>query len=377
MAIQNQILNQTVRKKNGSNKSSNINLQQLMKIIELAKWAPTPDNCQPFTFQWNGTSLNIISHLEFAEHAYNTNNIPTIISLGSLLEYIYQASLSEGYYANIEIPSTLNFGKSCAKIKFTNTFKKNHSLVKKLKERSTDRRSFKGGEISNVIEVAQKSNQYKEVKVNGYSLKDSSVIKSLTLMETTCFRWHKASKDLLKWLRLTKKEVKSTDSGLPYKNLGLPFKEILAIRFLRRFFFLSKLFAPLAIFNYGQQMKSCLRSSAGILNLSVESTDFKSLVKLGRTATSIWLDLNEQGYGVQPLSQSSLLPSSLKSNIATIDAPKNVLTALQKGWSELQKKSPSQESKLVWSFRVGLSDSLPESMRTKRRSLVDLLKVIE
>ena len=67
----------------------------IKNIVAAAAHAPTPDNSQPSTFEWDGEKLVIHLDLERDRHSLNRDFHATYISLGGVLEALQMAATKE------------------------------------------------------------------------------------------------------------------------------------------------------------------------------------------------------------------------------------------------------------------------------------------
>src|SRR6476660_2461505 len=82
-----------------------MNDAQIHGIVSAAMTAPSGDNCQPWTFHWDGQSLTIRHQNDRARHVLNRHNHASLLSLGCVLELIRIAASHEKMEADVALGS--------------------------------------------------------------------------------------------------------------------------------------------------------------------------------------------------------------------------------------------------------------------------------
>jgi hypothetical protein len=117
----------------------------LEQILDLARWAPSGDNTQPWRFE-------IIDDMHFYIHItdtrewcfYDLDGKPSQLAAGALLENITIAASSEQLSASFNVCENLSTSSSFI-IEVTlekSSYLQSHPLLRQIKERVTQRRSF-------------------------------------------------------------------------------------------------------------------------------------------------------------------------------------------------------------------------------------------
>ncbi len=374
----------------GSNMGSKIDNQVIRKIVEKALTAPSGDNCQPWSFEWDGRSLRIF-HFELrARHSMNRKNHASMLAFGTLLETIkiaanghnltveesldFQSKNSNNEWARLSFKST---GKSTGKVKVSKAGENNpyDPLFDVLSLRSTDRRLFEGGDLN--VPVFQEIRALASLQSNvGIHIQGSQRPEFLNYVANSeKYLWKNKNivKDLTQWLRLTAKEATLAD-GMSWKNLAVTLADSMMLRLLRCFPGMARV---LWSFGLGQKMKSLakssIKSSAGLICVTIRNTDEKSFCEAGRLAYRTWLMLNADGYGVQPMSFVSSTIADMLSG-AFDQASSEEKEHFQKGLAIIRENFNLKDDEIpVWMFRTGVSTLLPEESRTRRLSVDQVL----
>lgn len=356
------------------NRPPRLSNQQITEILDMAKWAPSGDNCQAFRFVWSYGILKIYRNADLDRHAFNNSGLATQLNLGALVEYIAIAALKKGFKTHCDYADSVNTKGAIAKIHFTHTGLKDSPYYNTLKLRATDRRVFQKGSLK-VIQNMISEFQQENLQVNAIDAHQAAIVKLFSKTEQTLLIWKTATLDLLRWLRLSKKEVQDSSDGLPFFNLGIKAMDVIMLKLMRRFPQLHAFMSFFAKFQYKKEMTKALKSSAAVVSFSTDSLEMDSIVEMGRVATRAWLKFNQNGFGVHPLSQSSLLVSEIHNSGAPESVSKALAKTLTLAWNPLLKlfSLNPEKTKLVWTFRVGQSESLPQELRTKRKETKQIL----
>src|SRR5207249_619177 len=118
----------------------------LIEVLDLARWAPSGDNTQPWRFAIDGAanSVTVFGHDTRLHCVYDLDGRPSQISLGALLETIALAATRFGLTTQM----TRRQGSTDERPVFDVVFSKEtglaeHSLVKHIVERRVQRRKMK------------------------------------------------------------------------------------------------------------------------------------------------------------------------------------------------------------------------------------------
>jgi hypothetical protein len=97
-----------------------LNKEHIQEIVAQAMFSPSGDNSQPWIFQWDGTTLNVIHQESRASHPLNPAGIASMISVGCVLETIAIAVvLSRWKIFRPVIPRGLGLGSALQRVLWT------------------------------------------------------------------------------------------------------------------------------------------------------------------------------------------------------------------------------------------------------------------
>jgi hypothetical protein len=183
--------------------------------------------------------------------------------------------------------------------------------------------------------------------------------------------------DTLPWIRFTRRELARTQDGLPWRGTGISIAEFPALYLMRSFPRTFQLFRKTGMDAIQKaRIKRLLQSSSGLVCFSTFGDGLPALLSVGRLAMRLWLRLNQAGYGVQPLTISSLLMYNAKRGMLDPETQR-LFGARYPAGEVLLKRDCAipQGAEPVWLWRTGISDPLPVSWMTPRRDVESILEV--
>ncbi|MFL5813414.1 MAG: hypothetical protein ACJ763_07530 [Bdellovibrionia bacterium] len=336
----------------------------LRQILEKANWSPSGDNCQPWTYEWNGERLVIFHDADRAEHPVNPGGTASKIALGCLLEAM---DISASEFGFKTLPTLLELKSEgiapWAEVQFQPSEAGRNPLSDSLLKRTTDRRPFQGGDLRE--DLFQKL-EHGPAKLHLLAHPEAEFVQYVVESEQLLTDHPHILPATMKWARLSAKHAQSTQDGLSWRNLGAKFWEVPMmplIRDFRPFFLFARhTIAP----QHRVRVTKQLTSAAGVVCVSVTNKTDESIVAAGRLMMNAWLSLTHQGHGVQPLTLASMV------NMCSIDGIMPLSNKWQKfhreGQNTLRKHlSISTDSTPVWMIRTGISTPLPENCKTLRK----------
>jgi hypothetical protein len=358
------------------NETSGIN-----NIVRAMSSAPSGDNCQPFHFEVlpnNGSSTITIHHIEArGRHGLNRANHTSLVTLGTALELGAIQAASLGLKVETELTSDLGSSEhphwATIHVSQPATQPLQPALSAQLSNsiftRCTDRRLYRGGDFADPVfaEIRKMSAQFEGVQI--HTLMPAGELLDF-ILKSEQYVWHHPSllKDLLSWMRFSKKEKFDTRDGLYWNNLGVNWLESRLLLTLRKRLQLHRLFTSFGLpQRVSQTTARQLKSSAGILLFTLDSTSNVALVELGRAALNTWLALDSVGYGVQPMTSCAMGVFDSETGTLHTDSSEEYRHHFKRGRAAWAKGAGLNAREIpAWCFRVGRSSPLPEKMRTLR-----------
>ncbi len=286
----------------------------IFKIVEAGIWAPSADNCQPWRFIWDGTTLQVIHDESRSKFLYNVKNIASLVTFGAVIENIIIAAEHFGYKASISYFPHGHQESIVANIRFDQQPQKiEEGLFPWIKKRMVNRKFYSWERIDkkNKETLLKIVDNYPGTHLHWTESKQD--IKKLATIVATgdriLFEHPELHGALFRWIRWSKEEEEKTKDGMGLDVLELnPVQQhlfpILAswkrMRILNRF--------GLSWFASTQSYR-LLRSAPAACLITTDGTDRLSYLTGGRLMQRIWLTTSSLGIAFQPMTGITFLIS--------------------------------------------------------------------
>jgi hypothetical protein len=362
-----------------------LNSAKLPEINEFLKQClsyPSGDNCQPFRFRiLSNNSFEIYHNQEISKHRLNFSNLASYVSFGTLLETISLVGKKYFLTANMEI----HLPPFSAKIKSekwavvrleSSQSKSSHwdlKLAETLNLRATDRGAYRRDHLlaEDVEWLNQEASKNPHLKFSFQHQLSVEFKKAIFTIEEEFWKDMPAVKEVLRWIRFSKRAIQETKDGMSWGSLQLSFLQKPVLMLCQKFPIFAKVGALLgATKSQRNALKGLIKNTGGFGWLALSQHDPLHAVSAGRTYFRMWLYLNNRGYGFQPLTLATL--PSFHSHFFPMptDWPKKLLNIYPKTLRTLQRDS---QFNATWvpliGFRTGLSSPLPAQARSPRKDL--------
>ncbi|TNE45349.1 MAG: hypothetical protein EP343_27435 [Deltaproteobacteria bacterium] len=354
----------------------------LHRLVHAAMLAPTAENCQPFSFVWNGKSLDVHHNVERAAHPLSCNFLTSQIALGCLMEAIALQSSVESWspHFSLHLPDQLIDsleGNPWLSVRFEpSTSHEADPLLEGLPFRCTDRRVYQGGDPADPL-LASLEADSSDCDSTALRFLSTAPPKELVKHIVACDElfWHKPEGALsaLKWIRFDDEQVSSTQDGVSGGNLAFSRLETEVLRWMPRS---ASLFRTMGTFGgkvvYGYRVTQQLRSACTLGCFATSDLSPQGIVQAGRRILRAWIRLNMAGYGFHPYSMVSMVALGAQHQL-TGPLPVNFQRLFREGQTLLRRHfglGPSQSP--IWLFRAGKVDPLPKKHRTLRRPVQEV-----
>lgn len=348
-------------------------------IVAACLQAPSGDNCQPWRFAWDGRVLAIRHDHERARHPINRGDHGSLLTLGCVVESASITATTHGLRARVTYGEGVIGGAAgvtaptghgsvdgpepWATVRFVaDPTVDVDILAAAISRRCTDRRAYLGGEFDASMTAALASDGVGAARVRVASAPDDAAIAYARAAESSLLADPVAFAAVMAWVRFSRREALARRDGMPLANLGIRFFEVPMLRLLRSAPWLVR---PLAACGMkAMQERTIERRLTG--------TGHATVVDAGRAAMRAWLRLTTAGFGVQPLSLSSLY-AFLASATGLIEPD---AAPFFRNGGEILRRTFGMDAgeRPIWMFRAGVSPAMPESMRTLRRPVGEVLE---
>jgi len=350
---------------------------KIQRLVQAAICSPSPGNCQPWSFEWDGQVLHVFHHASLARLASDHLSIMSIIGLGMVVEAIEIAASREQLEARTSLFVPDRHGavaaadrEEWAAVSLSEGQRQPDPLASEIARRCSDRRPCKGGTLQAPVfdELRAMPRQYPSCTLH---LLDRYPDELVTWLATSLrmYNWFKAFwRDYGAWLRLTERSVQQTRSGIGLRSTGTPLSVALLEYAQYHFWPLNLLLrkpAPVG------EVKDMLSGRAGLGCISIEPHTPSRVSEAGRLAFRIWLRLGLEGYAVHPLGYYTTHSSVVALGGPPPGMPPDVASEFQRGPDVLRRAFSIDAARLpIWLFSSGIAPGpMPDSHRTLRRPI--------
>jgi len=274
-------------------------VEHIKEILNIAVWAPSGDNSQPWRFEVRNEKLYIFNIPDRDNPILNFKQSGSYVAHGGLIENISIASPHFGYSANVSLFPDAQNKDLVASVSFENTDKKDHPLFNYIKQRVTNRKPYK----NEVLTQEQKDILFESDNV--FFREDKAekkiIASAASTMERIALETPAIHKLFFRGILWNKKDNDAGQGGLYIKTLESPPPIRVAFKFLKHW-------AITNIFNKIGFSKLASKGNAGVYAKSsalyvvvMDSDTGKDFINAGRISQRIWLNATKLGLSVQPV----------------------------------------------------------------------------
>ncbi|HVE81896.1 MAG TPA: hypothetical protein VND93_03580 [Myxococcales bacterium] len=355
---------------------------KIRRLVQAAVHSPSPLNCQPWSFEWDGRALHVLHR---ASHAWLPSDplwLMSFLGLGMVVEAMDIAASCE----RLETRVTLLFPdryravaatdlERWATLSLAESARPPDPLAPEIPRRCSDRRPCLGGTLQAPVfdEVRAMPPRYPGTAF--HLLESGRVPEELLAWFHSSLRMYTHYKAY--WrnygtaLRLTERSARKIRTGFAPRGGGTPYSEALLELAQYHFWPLNLVIRALARKREPGKPLAMLAGRAGLGCISIDSDAPSRVVEAGRYAFRTWLRLGMEGYAVAPLGYYTVHSAVLDLHGPPDGMPPDVSGEFQRGSDLLRRAFALDASRLpIWLFSTGLVPGpMPEDQRTLRRSL--------
>jgi len=287
------------------NYDDNENNTALIKIIELARWAPSGDNTQPWRFEFiDDNTIDIFAHDTRDWCVYDLDGSASEIAVGALLETIAIAATGEGLGVSFSYRQQDVVGKTIIRATFDQANITPSALIPFIEHRCTQRRPFTTTPLTNIQKEQLQTAVGNDYRVIWFEQKQQKKTIAKLLFKNAHIRLtikeaYEVHSRIIEW-DTQFSETKIPDQaigldGMPLKMMRWAMQSWSRVKWLNRY--LAGTLMPRIQLDYIPGLK-CAAHFVIIANESLESQcDFH---QGGRALQRFWLTATQLGLQFQP-----------------------------------------------------------------------------
>lgn len=345
-------------------------------IVDMGTMAPSADNCQPWKFTWDKTTLTLRSDPKRTGFFYDINEESTLMTLGAVLENISTAATHYGLTINYNLkPSNLN--EITIEITFQNENCPEDPLYSFIPLRKTNRLPFikKSTTQTDKEKLTNICNNYSNQSL--FLFEDNESKKTFKKIIFDADRILFENKDLhqglFKWIWMEKDSVKKDGMDL----------SVLGIKGLQKKIF--PLFGSWRILSWGNKIGMSMIPGINSLLLLKNTPTYGMLttternqsgyIESGRTMEKLWVSATSLGLAVHPMAGFTFLLNHYVEEKACRFSEKH--REMIKTMINLYNKTigPIEENYPVMFFRIGQPKKITN--KSSRRELEEVFSIIK
>lgn len=321
-------------------------------VIESAlERTPTGGNSKPFYWNWIDGTLLVRHDKELDEHYLNRKYQTSWIALGCLIASVQIAAKSQG----LKVDCKISWEEHTARFTFQNFSEK---IVKSDDLRLLlQRKTYRGAlQESPAPTLTLSSNRQIQIHLSPSQHILKSTTRFLTLADSYLWLQKKAARSFFKEVVFTANPQGKEDRGIRVVDFGIGKMDQMMLRLFSRMTWLPSLVARIPLLNtpFKANTKRTLKN-AHLLLVTAEDLSAPSLVRAGEEAMKSWLELEKQGYQLQPLSTASITLVDAANGLLPEDTRPFFRSLFTDTGPRILKEQfhLNEKEKPVWLLRVG------------------------
>lgn len=347
-------------------------------IAQAIRQMPSPENAQPWKIVVNKDTLEIFHDSQRAKLATYPDDL-SVLGLGMIAETIDLACSVTNLHAEIAyFLANRSDEHPWLTAKLSATERSPDPLAQAISLRHTDRRYYAGGTLNDPIfeDVWHEVNRMQGANLYIIDTYSPTLMQLLQDADSIVMGWDELRHDLLKWSRFTDKAYKQTRDGMPWRSYLRDSENWIYYLRSRLWWLVTYLdWFPEWLFaletylfdDSGELSPLSYDDGAGIGCITTASDAPEDLLAAGRLILRIWLLLNFNNYGFQPL--TNLASTIYPLQTGHLKLPHHVTHLMTNSYKTAQQIFGFTSPEIpIFCFRTGLAKSTyPANAKTLRR----------
>ncbi len=341
----------------------------IRKILGEAIYAPSGENCQPWKFAADGSSIHIFNVPEADQSLYNFEQKGSYVAHGALIENIAIVALKYGYKTNVKLFPIKKEPNLVATLTLDRTNPRESPLYSYVAKRCTNRKDYahrklSGDQKKQLIEIAREAG-LGELKIIDDEESLNILGKALAVNEQIIFENKKLHNFFYEHI-LWKEEDQGKAGGfyvktlefLPHQLKGVKlFKNWIILKILNKIGKVSRMIAKENAEKYA--------NSGALAVVVARGNTREDFANAGRTVERVWLKATELGLNVHPCTGTIYLMERIKGGDVNAFSPKHLET-IKNAYSDIERNFGVEGETIPMLFRIGFADDpTARSLRMK------------
>jgi hypothetical protein len=329
-------------------------ISDIESIVDCARWAPTGDNVQQFTFEWDGQVLRVREDSGRSQAFLNVRNIASQMALGMCLANIEIGAESKGWKAQWKLVPE---GEFVARVTFESMSVSASPWIDAVRARTVDRRPYRPDPVPPGY-----ADEWMKLTQNPWGIRFHLLTEPERVgemaringkFESFMFDHREIHGYFYRWFRRTDAEAEKTGDGLPLSTLGVGSLDALGLRLMVTWG-VARIFALLGFTHLASlRAQRLYRRSAAFGVFTVPNNDSITFVQVGWLWERLWLKLTMDGWALQPV-MGNVLMGFLCRTRAGADFSDRQITRFSQGEQEMNTLITLKETEsMACVFRLG------------------------
>lgn len=335
-------------------------IENIKEILNIAIWAPSGDNSQPWKFEIKDNNLYIFNIPDRDNPILNFKQSGSYIAHGALIENISIIAPNFGLKANIDLfPDSSNINLVSI-ISFQKMeIKKNH-LFDYIKQRVTNRKPYKKDKLLTQEQKQELLNETDNI-VGGKVIfvedvkRKKIVANVLSTMEKVALETKALHRLFFGGILWKNKDNEDGKYGLYIKTLELPPPIRLIFKLLKYWFF-TNLFNKIGFSNLASKGNAqTYAKSSALYVVAIDQDISQYFVNAGRISQRIWLNATRLGLSVQPVTGLLFLARKVNDGDTEVFSEKHIFL-IKEANEKIKSIFGLQNETMAMTFRIGYAD---------------------
>ena len=333
--------------------------KDIQKILEEAVYAPSGENCQPWKFAVDGSSIHIFNLPEADTSLYNIEQKGSYVAHGALIENIIIIGLKYGYKTSVKLFPIKEERDLVATLLLDPTNPRELPLYPYIAKRCTNRKEFIHRKLSDdqkkqLIESARETG-FGELKIIDDEKSLDILGKALAVNEQIIFE-NKKLHDFFYEHILWNEEDQGKAGGFYIKTLEFLPHQLKGVKLFKNWFILKLLNKIGKVSRMIAKENAEKYANSGALAVVVaKGNTLEDFVNAGRAAERVWLRATELWLSVHPCTGTIYLTERIKGGDADAFS-QNHLEIIKTAYSDITRTFGVEGKTTPMLFRIGYAD---------------------
>ena len=336
-----------------------MNNNDIQKIIAESVFAPSGENCQPWKFAVDGSSIHIFNVPEADQSLYNFEQKGSYVAHGALIENIVIVALKYGYKTSVKLFPIKEETDLVATLTLDATNPRELPLYPFIAKRCTNRKDHAHQKLSDdqkkqLIEIARETG-LGELKITDEENALNILGKALAVNEQVMFENKKLHNFFYEHI-IWKEEDQGKAGGFYIKTLEFLPHQLKGVKLFKNWIILKILNKIGKVSRMIAKENSEKYANSGALAIVVAKGNTREdFVNAGRVAERIWLKATELGLSVHPCTGTIYLTERIKGG-GTDAFSQSHLETIKTAYSQIERTFGVKDKTIPMLFRIGYAD---------------------